>query len=219
MSLVRTLLAGVVTVLLGLSPAARGQVPSEYTLDTVVEKLRRWSIEAKGYSEYRWKKSWEALSASMIGSTVALEGIEVVASEVKVVDGKARYACPVQQTDEVAQSYVPADGIERVLARRCKVTVCGWVATSIASTSNVDYPCTGNEIPLGRSSSSFDGLGPLRGVQIVLNDSSDRMAMELTGKTRISVVGRITAVAATPEPSLVVEVTAWRPLATPARMR
>ncbi len=135
------------------------QQGAEYNIKNFAEKMLSWSIDAVDYNEYRWKKSSQELLDSFIGSTISIKGLQIEAAEIKITEGKAKYAHVYSLHDTF--------DVDPLMGRS---TISG-----LRKTHSYELSHYGNEI------------------QIVLLDNSDRLAMELAGKTRINLVGRITS--------------------------
>jgi len=155
---------------------------SDYTVQTAIGAILDWGAQAKDFSEYRWQSTRDQLLDSLVGSTIRIDALPIAANRIQVTADRRA----VWSTRASLADGSSPDGVV-----------------------NISIPA---ERRNGIVGTTRFGAGRVSFLELSIADVSDRLAMEVTGRAQINVVGRIRELvvdAANERVALTVDVITW----------
>lgn len=146
---------------------ARAGTP-EYTTQSLYLKMAQWSKDAVGYDQHRWQKSRMELLDTVLGSTIKLNRLKLDATELKVGADGTTYS----------QVYALSELGMKQLTGKCRSS---QQYDRMAEGPGTEWPGASPRMM------RFDDH-----LRISLHDDSDRLSLDLSGISRVNIVGRVT---------------------------
>jgi len=159
-----------VLLMCGFAPSASGQsIPQLATLN---DKLLAWASESKQMSELRWNRTWKGLKDEFVGKPIVIEGLSIDARDIEF-DERSRESI----------AYVGCANSKDV-ANGC-IHHTKWFAMrpTFFPYNDPAYTCSNADY---KSRPCF-----YQGLRIVLHAPGDRLALEFSGRQRITLNGTV----------------------------
>ena len=153
---------------------------ADYTLESVFEKIYTWGVEAVGFSRYRNEKSFNQLKDSLIGSTIIINSLPVDAEKIiHVTRKKKTYTYSISEyffrNSDLTQKYIIDE-------------YSSYHTLAELQFSKYYKPIT----MIDTNNFRKESIG---GLTININSTNDdRLALELYGKCKIKLTGKIKTV-------------------------
>lgn len=178
---------------------------ADYRFNELISYTVQWTVDAAGYSEYRWKRAAKQFKNSTIGSSVRFEAAVDARDIETTVLGEPGLSTFFKAADARNRD----DLGEQIISVTTEVTAGSDGAGDAQKWGISDL--MQSQI-VSRSTESYQNSKSYPKLVVTLLDSSDRMAMELEGIASLTGQGRIKSLEIDDAViSVTIDVMTWQP--------